>query len=152
MRVAVRGRWPLMLRTGWVVVRRITWVSPSVGRHPAGSGPGTRPRSRLSWAFPVPDECPPAFPDLTGPGTLRLSGPLHHKEVPLGPGRAIGSGRRGKARRGTPWHGMAGGVRLDAARATYPGSIPSRTSPASSWIAVEGHIFAHQSRKRAVTI
>ena len=28
-----------------------------------------------------------------------------------------------------------------------PGSIPSRTSPASSWIAVEGHIVAHQSRK-----
>jgi hypothetical protein len=25
MGVAVRGRWPLMLRTGWVVVRRITW-------------------------------------------------------------------------------------------------------------------------------
>src|SRR5262245_55233485 len=25
------GRWPLMLCTGWVVVRRITWVSPSVG-------------------------------------------------------------------------------------------------------------------------
>ena len=23
---AVRGRWPLVLRTGWVVVRRITWV------------------------------------------------------------------------------------------------------------------------------
>lgn len=26
---AVRGRWPLMLRTGWVVVRRMTRVSPS---------------------------------------------------------------------------------------------------------------------------
>jgi hypothetical protein len=26
MGAAVRGRWPLMLRTGWVVVRRITWV------------------------------------------------------------------------------------------------------------------------------
>ena len=31
MGAAVRGRWPLMLSTGWVVVRRITWVSPSVG-------------------------------------------------------------------------------------------------------------------------
>jgi hypothetical protein len=29
MGVAVRGRWPLMLRTGWVVVRRMTRVSPS---------------------------------------------------------------------------------------------------------------------------
>ena len=27
--VAVRGRWPLMLRTGWVVVRRMTRVWPS---------------------------------------------------------------------------------------------------------------------------
>jgi len=31
MGAAVRGRWPLMLRTGWVVVRRITWVSPTGG-------------------------------------------------------------------------------------------------------------------------
>ena len=29
MGAAVRGRWPLMLRTGWVVVRRMTRVSPS---------------------------------------------------------------------------------------------------------------------------
>jgi hypothetical protein len=43
---------PLVLRTGWVVVPRITWVSPTVGRHLAGSGPGTWPRFRLSWAFP----------------------------------------------------------------------------------------------------
>ena len=34
MGVAVRGRWPLMQRTGWVVVRRITWVSPPVGWSP----------------------------------------------------------------------------------------------------------------------
>ena len=61
-----------------------------------------------------------AFPDLTGPGTLRLSGLVYRKEVPLGPGRAIGSGGRGKARRGTPWRGVAGGVRLGMARASYP--------------------------------
>ena len=120
MGAAVRGRWPLMLRTGWVVVRRITWVSPSVGRHPAESGPGTRPRSRLSWAFLFLTNALLAFPELTGPGTLRLSGPLYRKEVPLGPGRAIGSGGRGKARRGTPWRGVAGGVRLGMARASYP--------------------------------
>ena len=93
MGAAVRGRWPLMLRTGRVVVRRITGMSPSVGRHPAGSGLGTRPRSRLSWAFPFLMNVLLAFPDLTGPGTLRLSGSLHRKEVPLGPGQAIGSGR-----------------------------------------------------------
>jgi hypothetical protein len=28
--VAARGRWPLMLRTGWVVVRLTTWASPSL--------------------------------------------------------------------------------------------------------------------------
>jgi hypothetical protein len=44
------------------------------------------------------------------------------------------------------------GVRLGTARVTHPGCIPSRTSPASSWIAIGGHIFAHQNRKRAVTI
>ena len=106
-----------MLRTGWVVVRRITWVSPSVGRHPAGNGPGTQPRSRLSWAFPFLTDALLAFPDLTGPGTLRLSGPLIRKEVSLGPGQVIGSGPRGRARRGTPWRGVAGGVRLGMARA-----------------------------------
>jgi hypothetical protein len=88
-----------------------------------------------------------AFPDLTGPGTLRLSGPLYRKEVPLGSGRAIGSGGRGKARRGTPWRGVAGGVRLGMA--SYPET--HQDQPASIWMAVEGHI-AHQSRKRAVTI
>jgi hypothetical protein len=35
MGAAVRGRWPLTLRTGWVVLRRITWVPPSAGGHPA---------------------------------------------------------------------------------------------------------------------
>src|SRR6516162_7951910 len=42
------GRWPLMLRTGWVVVRRITWVSPSVG-----------------WP-PCPVNCQPHTPDQEG--------------------------------------------------------------------------------------
>jgi len=65
-----------MLRTGWVVVRRITWVSPSVGRHPAESGPGTRPRSRLSWAFSVPDECPPGFPWADRPGNAAAERPV----------------------------------------------------------------------------
>jgi len=31
---AVRGRWPLMLRTGWVVVRAMARVSPSLRHHP----------------------------------------------------------------------------------------------------------------------
>jgi hypothetical protein len=91
------------------------------------------------------------IPGLTGPGTLRLSGPLHRKEVPLAPGLAIGSGKRGKARRGTPYRGMAGGDRLGMTRATYPECIPGRTSPASIWITAEGHIFARQSRKSTVT-
>jgi hypothetical protein len=120
----------------------------------------TRPRAALApGRVPV---CPGlflfltnallAFPELTGPGTLRLSGPLYRKEVPLGPGLAIGSGGRGKARRGTPWRGVAGGV---SAWYVWLGLVTPkriRTSPASLWIAVGGHIFAHQSRKRAVTI
>ena len=53
------------------------------------------------------------IPGLTGPGTLRLSGPLHRKEVPLAPGQPTGSGRAGQGqvrhalaqqgRRGSAW-------------------------------------------------
>jgi hypothetical protein len=46
-----------------------------------------------------------AFPDLTGPGTLRLSGSLHRKEVPLGPGGL--SGAAGEARPGAACPGAA---------------------------------------------
>jgi hypothetical protein len=101
--------------------------------------------------FPFLMNALPAFPDLTGLGTLRLSGSLYRKEVPLGPGQAIGSGRRGKARRGTPWRGMAGGgFGLVWLGLVTPKRI--RTSPESIRIAGEGHIIAHQSGKRAVTI
>src|SRR5215475_1526811 len=48
MGAAVRCRWPLMLRIGWVVVRRITWVSPSVG-----------------WS-PCPVNCQPNTPTRSG--------------------------------------------------------------------------------------
>ena len=110
MGAAVRGRWSLMLRTGWVVVRRITRCSRRwAGTRPgAALAPGRDPV--CPGLFPFLMNVLLAFPDLTGPGTLRLSGSLHRKEVPLGPGQAIGSGRRGKARRGTPWRGVAGGV------------------------------------------
>ena len=66
--------------------------------------------------FPFLTDALLAFPDLTGPGTLRLSGPLIRKEASLGPGQVIGSGRRARARRGTPWRGRRG-VRLGMARA-----------------------------------
>jgi len=48
--------------------------------------------------------------------------------------------------------GGQGGDRLGTARVTYPECIPGRTSPASIWIAIEGHISARQSRKRVVSI
>ena len=43
--------------------------SPGVaggGQTPGRNGPGTRPRSRLSWAFPFLTDALLAFPDLTG--------------------------------------------------------------------------------------
>jgi len=43
---------------------------------------------------------------------LRLSGPLTRKEVPLGPGQAIGSGRLRAARPGAAWQAGFGLVRL----------------------------------------
>lgn len=46
-------------------------------------------------------------PDLTGTGTLRLSGPLHRKEVPLGPGEA-GEATPGAARLGAAWQARSG--------------------------------------------
>src|SRR5580704_17088469 len=91
-----------------------------------------------------------AFPDLTGLGTLRLSGSLHRKEVPLGPGQAIGSGRRGKTRRGTPWRGMAGGVRLGMARATYPGIHPQQDEPGKQLDNSRG--AHHRPSKQEVTV
>jgi len=45
-----------------------------------------------------------AFPELTGPGTLRLSGPLYRKEVPLGPGAGY---RERRARQGQARHALA---------------------------------------------
>jgi hypothetical protein len=62
--------------------------------------------------FPFLMNALPAFPDLTGLGTLRLSGSLYRKEVPLGPGQAIGSGRLGAARPGAAWQAGFGLVRL----------------------------------------
>ena len=71
--------------------------------HPPGFPPAV--------GIPVPDRCPPGFPLPDGPGTLRLSRPLHRKEVPTGPGEAIGSGGLGAhalarhGRRGSAWYG-----------------------------------------------
>jgi hypothetical protein len=82
---------------------------------------------------------------------LRLSGPLHLQgSTPrAGAGYRERQARLGAARPGAAWQAGFGLVWLGL---LTPGSIPSRTSPASIWIAVEGHIVAHQSRKRAVTI
>jgi hypothetical protein len=126
-------------------------VSPAVSRHRPGAAwhparvPVCAGLSR-SWRMP------PGFPDLIGAGMLRLSGPLPGKEAPQGPGSASGAAgeaRLGVARPGAAWQAGTG---LAWLALLTPGSIPSRTSPARIWIAAEGHIFAHQSRKKAVTI
>ena len=71
-----------MLRTGWVVV-----AADHLGVAAGGQTPG---RERL-WhpaafpsvlGFPFLTDALLAFPNLTGSGTLRLSGPLHPWKYP----------------------------------------------------------------------
>ena len=59
MLVAVRGHWPLMLRTGWLVVRLMILVSPSDQRGRVRSGAQRQMAVRsFSGRGPVVDRDP----------------------------------------------------------------------------------------------
>src|SRR5215813_4090954 len=100
MGVAVRGRWPLTLHTGWVVVRRMTRVSPS-----ANSMARVVPETRTVtvwwlWMRPRAIFCP---------ATMITPVLLARRWTAIGSAEGRGGGPAGRAlRRLLTWSGVRG--------------------------------------------